>query len=156
QGHQGDRGGGQHHDGRQSMAGDVDGAEPGTDHGQRDGRTGRDSEGQRRCPGRRYQRGRPPGWTQPSPALRATPADERQPSSTVLARVRGGVRARDNEPVDRDRQQGTEHAAGYDGGERYSHSIVPGGLLVTSSTTRFTSGTSLVIRVEMRAMRSCG
>lgn len=31
----------------------------------------------------------------------------------------------------------------------YSHSMVPGGLLVTSSTTRFTSGTSLVIRVEI-------
>ena len=32
---------------------------------------------------------------------------------------------------------------------RYSHSIVPGGLLVTSSTTRLICGTSLVIRVEM-------
>ena len=31
----------------------------------------------------------------------------------------------------------------------YSHSIVPGGLLVTSSTTRFTSRTSFVIRVEI-------
>ena len=30
---------------------------------------------------------------------------------------------------------------------RYSHSIVAGGLLVMSSTTRFTSSTSLVIRV---------
>jgi predicted nucleic acid-binding Zn-ribbon protein len=38
----------------------------------------------------------------------------------------------------------------------YSHSIVPGGLLVTSRTTRFTSGTSLVIRVEIRASTSCG
>ena len=36
----------------------------------------------------------------------------------------------------------------------YSHSMVPGGLLVTSSTTRLTSGTSLVIRVEIRASRS--
>ena len=36
----------------------------------------------------------------------------------------------------------------------YSHSMVPGGLLVTSSTTRFTSGTSLVIRVEMRSSTS--
>ena len=35
---------------------------------------------------------------------------------------------------------------------RYSHSMVPGGLLVTSSTTRLTSGTSLVIRVEIRAI----
>lgn len=31
----------------------------------------------------------------------------------------------------------------------HSHSMVPGGLLVMSTTTRFTSGTSLVMRVEM-------
>src|SRR6516164_11070550 len=31
----------------------------------------------------------------------------------------------------------------------YSHSMVPGGLLVTSSTTRLISGTSLVIRVAI-------
>ena len=37
---------------------------------------------------------------------------------------------------------------------RYSHSMVPGGLLVTSNTTRLTSGTSLVIRVEMRSNTS--
>ena len=36
----------------------------------------------------------------------------------------------------------------------YSHSMVPGGLLVMSSTTRLTSGTSLVIRVEMRSRTS--
>ena len=36
----------------------------------------------------------------------------------------------------------------------YSHSMVPGGLLVTSSTTRLTSGTSLVIRVEIRSSTS--
>ena len=39
---------------------------------------------------------------------------------------------------------------------RYSHSMVPGGLLVTSSTTRLTSATSLVIRVEMRSSTSYG
>ena len=39
---------------------------------------------------------------------------------------------------------------------RYSHSMVPGGLEVTSSTTRLTPGTSLVIRVEMRASTSYG
>ena len=39
---------------------------------------------------------------------------------------------------------------------RHSHSIVPGGLLVTSRTTRLTSGTSLVMRVEIRASTSCG
>jgi len=38
----------------------------------------------------------------------------------------------------------------------YSHSIVPGGLLVTSSTTRLTSGTSLVMRVEILASTSYG
>jgi hypothetical protein len=37
---------------------------------------------------------------------------------------------------------------------RYSHSMVPGGLLVTSSTTRLTSATSLVIRVEIRSSTS--
>lgn len=37
---------------------------------------------------------------------------------------------------------------------RYSHSIVPGGLLVMSSTTRLTSATSLVMRVEMRSSTS--
>ncbi len=38
----------------------------------------------------------------------------------------------------------------------YSHSMVAGGLLVTSRTTRFTSGTSLVTRVEIRASTSSG
>ncbi|GAB4668846.1 hypothetical protein MAHJHV65_20240 [Mycobacterium avium subsp. hominissuis] len=36
----------------------------------------------------------------------------------------------------------------------YSHSMVPGGLLVMSSTTRLTSGTSLVMRVEIRSSTS--
>ena len=36
----------------------------------------------------------------------------------------------------------------------HSHSMVPGGLLVTSNTTRLTSRTSLVMRVEIRAMSS--
>lgn len=34
--------------------------------------------------------------------------------------------------------------------------MVPGGLLVTSSTTRLTSATSLVMRVEIRARVSYG
>lgn len=38
----------------------------------------------------------------------------------------------------------------------HSHSIVPGGLLVTSRTTRFTSATSLVMRVEIFASVSYG
>ena len=37
---------------------------------------------------------------------------------------------------------------------RYSHSMVPGGLLVMSRTTRLTSRTSLVIRVEIRSSTS--
>ena len=36
----------------------------------------------------------------------------------------------------------------------YSHSMVPGGLEVTSYTTRFTSGTSLTMRLESLASRS--
>jgi hypothetical protein len=36
----------------------------------------------------------------------------------------------------------------------YSHSMVPGGFDVTSSTTRFTPGTSFVMRFEMRASTS--
>src|SRR5260370_40413020 len=38
----------------------------------------------------------------------------------------------------------------------YSHSMVAGGLLVMSRTTRLTSGTSLVTRVEIRARTSAG
>src|SRR4051812_13646749 len=38
----------------------------------------------------------------------------------------------------------------------YSHSMVPGGFDVTSSTTRFTPGTSFVIRLETRARTSYG
>jgi len=38
----------------------------------------------------------------------------------------------------------------------HSHSIVPGGLLVTSKTTRFTSRTSFVIRVEIFSKVSYG
>ena len=36
----------------------------------------------------------------------------------------------------------------------YSHSIVPGGLLVISSTTRFTPFTSFTMRLEMVSIRS--
>ena len=46
------------------------------------------------------------------------------------------------------------HLTGADG--HYSHSIVPGGLLVTSRTTRLTSGTSFVIRFEIFASVSYG
>ena len=39
-------------------------------------------------------------------------------------------------------------------GSSHSHSMVPGGFDVTSSTTRLTSRTSLVMRVEMVASTS--
>lgn len=44
------------------------------------------------------------------------------------------------------------------GGSRhgYSHSMVPGGFEVMSSTTRFTAGTSLMIRLLIRSSRSYG
>ena len=38
----------------------------------------------------------------------------------------------------------------------HSHSMVPGGLLVKSSATRLTSGTSLVMRVEFQGSASPG
>lgn len=38
----------------------------------------------------------------------------------------------------------------------HSHSMVPGGLLVISNTTRFTPRTSLVMRVEMRSSNAYG
>lgn len=41
-------------------------------------------------------------------------------------------------------------------GSDYSHSIVPGGFDVTSSTTRFTSRTSFVMRFEIFARVSYG
>ena len=48
----------------------------------------------------------------------------------------------------RQAQPGSNHAG------RYSHSMVPGGFDVTSSTTRLTPSTSLVMRLEMRASTS--
>ena len=47
-------------------------------------------------------------------------------------------------------------APGRSAADRHSHSMVPGGLLVTSRTTRLTSGTSLVMRFEIRASVSYG
>src|SRR5215469_8872656 len=51
---------------------------------------------------------------------------------------------------------GACHGRGHRTREGYSHSIVPGGLLVTSSTTRLISLTSLVIRVATRASTGSG
>ncbi len=56
----------------------------------------------------------------------------------------------------RDRVCVLRHAGGRDFliRGRYSHSMVPGGLLVTSSVTRLISRTSLVMRVEILAIKS--
>src|SRR5690606_27176996 len=45
---------------------------------------------------------------------------------------------------------------GWDDTSGHSHSMVPGGLLVTSYTTRLTSGTALTIRFATVAMKSWG
>ena len=51
---------------------------------------------------------------------------------------------------------GVGTAAGGGGSCGYSHSIVPGGFVVMSYTTRFTPGTSLMIRFEIVPSTSCG
>src|SRR5574337_28345 len=49
---------------------------------------------------------------------------------------------------------GLQDAVGYPRkGQNHSHSIVPGGLLVTSYTTRLTPPTSLMMRVAARARK---
>ena len=76
---------------------------------------------------------------------RAAPREEQLPAHTgVFPGQQPGSRA------------GRPSVAGRGGRAGYSHSMVPGGLLVTSSTTRFTCGTSLVMRVEMCARTSSG
>ena len=59
----------------------------------------------------------------------------------------GFIRERFPAPIVRDSLRWTSN---------YSHSIVPGGLLVTSYTTRFMPFTSLMIRVATRPSTSCG
>ena len=56
-------------------------------------------------------------------------------------------------PTNQGRGRGFESVRSAEG-ERHSHSMVAGGLEVTSRTTRLTSGTELVMRVEMRARTS--
>ena len=56
-------------------------------------------------------------------------------------------------PTIRGRGRGFESVRSTEGA-RHSHSMVAGGLEVTSRTTRLTSGTELVMRVEMRARTS--
>lgn len=54
----------------------------------------------------------------------------------------------------RDNSKSAGHPSAVSARSGYSHSMVAGGLLVTSSTTRLTSATSLVIRVEIRSSTS--
>ena len=68
--------------------------------------------------------------------LACSPDKETRPRPTIQGRGRGCQSVR---------------SARY---ERHSHSMVAGGLEVTSRTTRLTSGTELVMRVEMRARTS--
>ena len=58
------------------------------------------------------------------------------------------------QPDRRDLQPGAAQCPLFHDG--YSHSMVPGGLLVTSRVTRLISLTSLVMRVEMRSRTSYG
>ncbi len=75
-----------------------------------------------------------------------------QPGDAPAVRLGGRAGA------DRRRVRRGRRAAGLTGWSApdgaHSHSMVPGGLDVMSSTTRFTSGTALVMRVEIRARTS--
>src|SRR5450432_2357532 len=53
-------------------------------------------------------------------------------------------------------QSGTDEKVAEQAHPLYSHSMVAGGLDEMSYTTRLTPFTSLIIRVEMRANKSCG
>ncbi|WP_447643448.1 LapA family protein [Nocardioides zeae] len=64
------------------------------------------------------------------------------------------LRRRTRKEVGREPRRGSATADLRPAGRPHSHSMVPGGLLVTSSTTRLTSATSLVMRVEMRSSTS--
>ena len=81
-------------------------------------------------------------------------------SSTTRLTSRSSLIMRDGQHgyrlAGKDRQGGGEGAGGSEraGGGAYSHSMVPGGLLVTSRTTRLISRTSLVMRVLIRAITS--
>src|SRR3954465_8852968 len=69
-----------------------------------------------------------------------------------------GARLRLGSAAARERRRSNRHHAHSQppGTWSHSHSMVPGGLLVTSSVTRLTSRTSLVIRGEMAAATSYG
>ena len=80
----------------------------------------------------------------------------RRPRGVVRHRLRPpGRRRRDRRhPRLLDRSSARRRAPTDPGG--HSHSIVAGGLLEMSSTTRLTSSTSLVMRVEIRSSTSVG
>ena len=99
---------------------------------------------------------RRPPTTEPRPARRRPPtATAAAPGSprTVARRGRGPTRASRAAPPSRG---GLDTARTWALSRRsgHSHSMVPGGLLVTSRTTRLTSRTSLVMRVEIFASTS--
>jgi hypothetical protein len=75
------------------------------------------------------------GWSRPSRALQTAPCGGFAAPS-LIPNGNGDLQTRRSAVV------------------AHSHSIVPGGLLVTSRVTRLISRTSLVIRVEMRASTS--
>ena len=89
------------------------------------------------------------------PQIRPTAPPDSRPRPT-----RAGKHADRTHPRAQLGPAGALHRRGPAGGglsfrlARHSHSMVPGGLLVQSSTTRLTSGTELVIRLEMRARTS--
>ena len=84
---------------------------------------------------------------------RSRPPDPRRtPSDPPRGSCRAGTRRLGTAPPDL--RTGRVTGATVGRLARYSHSMVPGGLLVTSRTTRLMSRTSLVIRVEIRASRS--
>ena len=73
------------------------------------------------------------------------------------ARRRGrglALRARRDGALTRARARGPRRPRALGRGRRYSHSIVPGGLLVMSSTTRLTSRSSLIMRDAICSSRS--
>ena len=76
-----------------------------------------------------------------------------QAVAAVTATLASSIETTIEELVSRILAEYVEKAPDPDGWS-HSHSMVPGGLLVTSSTTRLTSATSLVMRVEMRSRTS--
>ena len=98
-------------------------------------------------------------WPTPRPTMQADRVE--LGGAGRRRQVAGQLRQRGEVHVQAQRTEGGQRAERDDqprparsNDRAHSHSMVPGGLLVTSSTTRFTSGTSPVIRLEIRASRS--